>query len=357
MGLKYIIFLKIIPVIDGDSFYYFIYGSQLFTSLDIFVLGMYFSKYHNEDKMENSLKNYASLIVSLGIFLFYILILRNYFNFLNGEIYTNNLKSVLAFSGLAIISYFVILFYNRVDIKLIKLKQFIVNLNKHQYAFYIWHLILLNTLLSADTFIYKIIYMERLITIPIIYVILLTLCILIDLVVSSIDFNKIYRQIKEIILNNIKYIKYGFILILIVLTLSLVKETFIDLIHIKDNLSCQGSCIIAENVKSKINCESKECTYIYVDKQDTGYLYFYQLRYYLTPIKSKDHYNNYVYYIESAGQDEMMNYLKEIKPDYVIVKDNEYMRNNGYELDLINGKIYTIDYNSKSFDKLLVEVK
>ena len=105
-----------------------------------------------------------------------------------------------------------------------------------------------------------------------------------------------------------------------------------------------------------MKCSGRQCKYIYIDTENTGYLYFYQLRYYLSP-NIIDHYNNYAYLINYGSEEQLYNYLKSIDVDYIIVRENNLLENAGYNLDPINGTIYRLNKNASELSKILLEVE
>ena len=85
-----------------------------------------------------------------------------------------------------------------------------------------------------------------------------------------------------------------------------------------------------------------------------GYLYFYQLRYYLAPCESI-HYNSYAYIINYESYQEIYNYLSKLDVDYFIIRDNPILSNElNIKFDQINGSVFKKNKKSTNIHDLLI---
>ncbi len=194
--IKAILFLWVFPKNNADSFYYFIYGGQLYTSLDIFVIGMYISKTKNDTPKSNNLVNYLLTVLGCVVLCLYILFISGYGRPYPAGIYTSSKTSVLAFTGLEIIIAFIIIFFNK-----IKLSDGMVGLisffGKSQYSLYIWHLLILRVVIN-DSPVFRYIA-DRNIYLGFIaaFVFICVVAAIIDVFVSNINTDKVIEAFKD----------------------------------------------------------------------------------------------------------------------------------------------------------------
>lgn len=355
---KGILYYIILPSNDSlNAIYYFIYGRQLITALDAFMIGMFISKYESKNKCNNFIK-YVELILLFAMIVLLLLYGYNYNGLSNVLIYSQSLKGVFFFSLLSILIGLFIYVFSSLKIKMnIVINQMVLSISKHEYAIYIWHLLILNSLLQYSSFFQELVNSHPVVSTSVFLIVLTLISCLIDIIISSINF----KNLNNIIEKNSKKIIYLFLIIIIIFvlkaTISNVQMTYKNHKNKNKNINqCIGSCLIYKNVKDKLDCKNEQCKYIYIDTEETGYLYFYQLRYYLSP-NIIDHYNNYVNIINNGVEEELYNYLKDLDVDYVIVRDNELLNNTGYELDKINGKLYKINHDSQQLSDVLLEVQ
>lgn len=353
--IKWVIYYIILPKNDLDFWHYFIYGRQLFTTLDVFVLGMLLSKFEDKNKLNNTW-NILLSILSFGFIILMILIGSNTFSFWNTSIYSSSEKGLLYFYILDLFIMLFSFFWTKIRFKSNMLSSFLSFISKHEYAIYIWHLLILNNLINNSNFINNLINQSKWKSYFILIVLLIVIPYIFDIIIENIDFSKAYNEIKIIYLKIEKYIANVIVIITFVCALTYIPHIFYTIKVGDENIyACQGACIIAKSIKDKMNCENDSCKYIYLDTEDTGYLYSNHLRYYLYPFNPK-YYNSY-FYITNYGTDtEFLNFIKEQEVDYIIVRNNEKLKQYGYELDLINGKIFTINHEAKGISNLLKEV-
>lgn len=101
----------------------------------------------------------------------------------------------------------------------------------------------------------------------------------------------------------------------------------------------------------------EDSTYIFLDADETGFLNFYKLRYYLAPRKSL-HFNSYYYYINHASYDEMLNKLIDLDFDYLILRENLFIESEfNLNIDPNIGYIFKKNISdSKTLSELLIPI-
>ena len=103
--------------------------------------------------------------------------------------------------------------------------------------------------------------------------------------------------------------------------------------------------------------DKTSCKYIYIDGENTGYLYFYQLRYYLSPCETI-HFNTYSPIINYKNINDIYEYLKDVNVKYYIIKENdEIAKALNTSFDSVNGSIYMKNDNSKNIKDLFIPLK
>lgn len=351
--IKYILFYYIFPKNNLGNMYYFIYGRQLFTSLDAFVLGMIISKINVRENKFNKL--YAMLCaISIVIVL---LCGSGYFSFLGDSyLYSSSFKGLFFFLILDCIIALLIYFVSSIKIPSNGLTNILLFLSKHEYSIYVWHLLILNSIINYSEAYAFFKGQSQVLTYIILIILLIILGIIIDVFISNIDFLKVKSELALIFAKNKLHFFRIIIIIVFCFSITLVPKIVNNFANTKSTLSiCDDACMIYMNNKDKIKCGKKQCEYIYIDKEDTGYFNFYQLRYLLSPHKTI-HYNEYVYTINHSSEKEIFDYIINSNVDYVIVKDNDILEQYGYKLDKVNGKVYTINKSAESILSLLKEV-
>lgn len=351
--IKYVLFMYLLPINNADTMYYFIYGRQLFTSFDSFALGMLVAKFA-ESNVSN--KNWIIVVLSVLVISFLTLLGSGYLPILsNASVHSATLKGVFYFVLLDLFIALLIYALSNCKYKETKLNNILLYFSKHEYAIYVWHLLIMNYFIKYSLVFNNLKTKSLTLTYLVTFLFVSIMSLLIDFVISNINFENVLLSIKQLLLSVKRYLYIGIILIVFIYSLTLVPR-IVDSIKNYNVDTCLGSCVIYNNVKDKINCGREQCSYVYVDTEDNGYLYFYQLRYYLSPNITK-HYNSYVYEINNGSDDEFIDFFKSLDVDYIIVNNNDRMREHGYNLLPGKGKVYTINKNSNSIDKLFREVQ
>ena len=207
--LKYFIY-NYLNIHGANYWYYFIYGRQLFTTLDAFVLGMVVSKY-SENKLLKI--NNIGLFFSIISLLVFILYGASYFPFLDkNSIYSFSKKGLCYFYILDLIIALVIYFITKIKYKNNFVNKILLFISRHEYAIYVWHLLILNNFMNSSKFISWISKSNALIVIILVLLILIIVGVLFDTIISNINYEMIFINIKKIItkirgVNMKKYIK------------------------------------------------------------------------------------------------------------------------------------------------------
>ena len=191
------------------------------------------------------------------------------------------------------------------------------------------------------------------------YIVLFSLSILIGILIGKItekiDFKEILNDLKNFFnpISKILILVFAVFLICSSINLiSVIKDNFKYLIH-NDAEFVTQSKKISDNAELKIEDDKK---YIYIDTEQTGYSYFFELRYLLSPRESI-HYSSYVYIINYTDVNQIYDFLQKTDVDYFIIRDcpilEEYFKTD-YNDEI--GSIYKKNMKSTSIDDLFIEV-
>ena len=139
---KIVIFHFIFPYIHIENSYYFIYGRQLFTALDNFVIGMFLAYYEENIKANKSTKIVVTLMVLIlgGIWCIMPQADLRHSDCLIGYIWSSVLALVLG-AGVWILEN--IEYKN--DMRWLRCVMFI---SKYQYGIYLWHFVIAANLIQ-----------------------------------------------------------------------------------------------------------------------------------------------------------------------------------------------------------------
>lgn len=188
---KYITY-KILAVNNYNEWYYFNYGQQIFNTLDAFVIGMFIAKLKNNN-LEN--KNLFGLGVGIVSLIFIILLGSNSLPiFNNSGIYSLSIKGILFFTVLHIIVGVIIYSLANIRYKENKIGNFFLKIAKHEYSVYIWHLLILNNLLTNASVVNFINKTSPIISLSLISGFLIIIGIIIDKVITNINFSNIFQK-------------------------------------------------------------------------------------------------------------------------------------------------------------------
>ncbi|MDE5586845.1 MAG: acyltransferase, partial [Bacilli bacterium] len=270
-----------------NSFLYFNYGSQIFTATQFFVIGMYVAKKirNLEEKPTSTIFN-AVKIVILVVSLYFLLELITNTNIpylKNTGLYSDCTVGYIWHHVLAIILGLIMYYVSKFRWKLNSIvSQIFLFISKYEYGIYIWHLIIITNLTENAPIIKSLIG-----TYPmVVYLVLSIICILVGYIMTKIidefDLNKLNLN-KNILVLTIKLVLLVIILLIAYHSVKLINPMINNFKNIsKGNVvNVNASKKIADHASEMMDINSS-CKYIYVDTEETGYLYFYQLRYYLS---------------------------------------------------------------------------
>lgn len=358
IALKYFLFMWLFPKNNAGPLYYFIYGGQIFTSIDIFVLGMVIAKFHNSDKKTNNALNYLMTLLGLLAIAVYLLFVMGYKRQNYAGINTNTYETVYYLSGLALLIGVTFIFFNRIRICDF-IKKAVGLFNSNSYAFYIWHLLILNNI-AVNAPLFKDLFAKNYILgFFAVFVFLYIGCMIINVVISPLDLGAIVDKIKNAIKNNKKTVKFlkNTAIICFCVYISFVScRTIVDSVTGKNTVyKYYEAYTISENCLQKM--KGDHTTYLYVDTEETGYFNYYHIKYCMaSKSTSVDWINNYIYVINYGSAQEFMSYIKSKSPDYIIVKENKLLESNGYKINKTSGSLFTFNENATDIKHFLSEV-
>ena len=339
---------------DINSNYYFIYAFQVFTAGFLFVIGMFIAKIFTENKKYNNfLLTLIALISCVSIYCICKITNFDHILFINSTQPFEN--SVFSYCWLHILGIFlgllvyVMIYYSR-KIRMTNIN----NISEYIFCIYLWHLVIINNLYTNSPLV------NSTSKYPIIlYAILVAICILFGVmyekIISSFD-GELFLK------NNKKILKTIVVVLTIVLSCYCLLKTFEIIKPMINNYKIFASNGVTDNNPSrlianeaeKIMTDKSSCKYIYIDGEETGYLYFYQLRYYLSPCETI-HFNMYSPIINYKDINEIYDYLKNVDVNYYIIKENDKISKAlNVSFDSVNGSIYKKNNNSTSIKDLFI---
>lgn len=186
---KFIVY-KFFTLKNLESGYFFVYGRQIFDTVNAFVLGMYIAKISR--KQIPKWIQYIGLIFSVIIFIFMLLFGSGSLEILqNISVYSFTSKGIFYFCFLEISIAFLLLFLTQIKYKPNFLNEFLLFISKHEYSIYVWHLLILYNFFGNAAFTYFIKNTSTLVILLTISSILIFLGIIADLLISNIQFENI----------------------------------------------------------------------------------------------------------------------------------------------------------------------
>ena len=172
--------------------YYFIYGRQIITTINAFVLGMFVAKYSDRKIMNIPL---VSVLISLIIMIYLIFAAYDFVPFFSGEsINSHSLKGVFWYGLLEIDIAYLLFSLCNCKYKENIIYNLILKISKHEYSIYVWHLLFLNAIMTYSDLYLKIIQLNYYLAFIIILCILIILGIIIDLIIGNINFSSIIKK-------------------------------------------------------------------------------------------------------------------------------------------------------------------
>lgn len=361
--LKYLLFHFVLAPsgIDND-FIYLTYGNQVITALQFFVAGMFLAKNYDAHKKYHLGLNIFGVILSL-IALYGVLRLADSTKipFLNNTgIFSDCMMGYIWYALLTIPLALGIYFFQRIKLPWDNIiGKVLLFISDNEYGIYIWHLLLIEALCKYSPAIQNLVTYHSKVAIIVLFLLSVITGWITTQLIDSINFSQLWKQNQKIIWNMLKLIGFGIIVILIYKSISLIKPIIFNIktYATQEIVEENDSKKIADNVKSSLDESYPNCKYIYIDTEETGYLYFYQLRYYLSPCESI-HYNQFVYTINYTSADEIYRYLKESNVDYAIVRENEIIEQElKISINKQSGNLFKINMNALNLEEMLIPIK
>lgn len=319
--MKIIFYKYVVAPNNLDNVYYFIYGRQLFSAIDNFVLGMLIAKLSLSVKKAKSFApifNYLLFLGSFAAFIFFIYISGGH------QIYGTNNYSYLFHSALAFLLSVNIILFLRIKLNEKKISFIFMDfISKYEYGIYLWHLFMMQCLLANSSMFAEMRTRDK-------FIALMLLSIVFGYfttkLIEKFDFDLYINYIK----NNIKKIINAVIIVFLLVSIpyfySITKDSVISLSNIASgNIKTEDNLgTLIKNVNDSISSE-KKYTYLYIDNTATeGYMNFYRMRYYLSP-NSSIYYNTYADLINSNDEVIIFEYLKNVDVDYFIIRKSPFL--------------------------------
>lgn len=193
--LSKIVIFNILDHYNYSSVHYFIYGRQLITALDNFIIGMLIGKLIKNDKEVKC--KHLNLFISIILLISWMLIGSNTINHklnINMYIHQNNIFNYFYHTILAIIIAYLFYYFSKIKINTDNIiNRITLYIAKHQYGLYIWHLLIITTLTNAPIIIYFNNHYPALLY-PILLLIIIPICLLLDIIIDSYDYSKLFKK-------------------------------------------------------------------------------------------------------------------------------------------------------------------
>ena len=355
--IYHLVLSKAINVVVPEH-YYFGLGRTIFTALDSFVMGMFLGKIIKLPKDNKKvIINIIGLIISSITFILWLFVDRNRVNVLgvNTGLYSDCIEGYVFHCVLAICLSFMIYFFSNIKLPLEnEIARLFLFISKYEYGIFIWHLLLINALCQNSQFIIDLVTTQRKIT----YIILLFLSIasgaFMTELIDNINYKEIYLKFKKPIKNTMLTVVGIFVCILVYRSIKLLPEIYNNFSYVLNNEITYStpSKIIAENAEKVIPENAK---YAYLDIEETGYLYYYELRYLLSPRESI-HYNTYCIELNYSSIDEIYEKLNGLNVDFFIIKDAPILEKYfNCDYDNENGTVVRKNKSATSINDLFIK--
>lgn len=362
ISLKYFIFHFILATSGIDNvFLYSNYGNQVFTAIQLFIVGMFAAKKLREtkEKRNNQILNVIGIIISIiGLYAVLRLIDITNISYLeNTGIYSDCTMAYIWHNLLAIILGLLIYFAGKLKMNYNSIiSKILLFISDYEYGIYIWHLIIIENLKNNAPYIQNLINDSPILTYIILTIISIFMGYIMTELIDKIDYKNLFEPIKKHWKKMLKILLISVSIFCLYKSIGLIKPTIENIKHYVNHniMEVNISRKIADHADEVI-VDKSNCKYAYIDTEETGYLYFYQLRYYLSPCESI-HYNKYVHIINYETPEEIYEYLNGLNVNYFIIRDNPIL---GEELDIefdsVNGSIFKKNEKSTNIHDLLLE--
>lgn len=188
---KITIFHFIFPNIHTEASYYFIYGRQLFTALDNFVIGMFLADFQNKIRIRKTFKWGVFLVSIVTCSVWCIMPFAEYRH-------SDTITGYTWSSGLAILLGIITWFISDFEYeKESFFMQIIMFISKYQYGIYLWHFVVTANLLQGSEWIGRIANKSFLL----LTIVLIVICTLIGYIstitLEAPDYLKLFKENKR----------------------------------------------------------------------------------------------------------------------------------------------------------------
>lgn len=139
--IRFVIY-KIIYAKQLDGAYYFVYGRQLITAIESFVIGMFISLKEKDINIKYVL-NLLLIILTLGLVYGVSYYSNNYSN------QSHMIAFTLYYTVSSIILGLFVMFFSKGKITNLKLFKRYADLHKHEYNIYLWHFLIIANMLNT----------------------------------------------------------------------------------------------------------------------------------------------------------------------------------------------------------------
>lgn len=362
IALKYFIFHFILAPSGIDNvFLYSNYGNQVFTAIQLFIVGMFVAKKLREtkEKRSNQILNVMGTIISIiGLYAILRLIdITNIPYLENTGVYSDCTMAYIWHNLLAIFLGLLIYFVGKLKINYNSIiSKILLFISDYEYGIYIWHLIIIENLKNNAPYIQNLINTSPVLTYIILTILSIVMGYIMTNLIDKVDYKNLFQSIKENWKRILEVLFFCASLFCLYKAIELINPTIENIKQYVNNdiREVNDSRKIA-NHASEVISDKNNCKYAYIDTEETGYLYFYQLRYYLSPCESI-HYNKYVYTINYETPEKIYEYLKELDVNYFIIRDNPILAEElNLEFDSVNGSIFKKNKKSTNIHDLLIE--
>lgn len=181
---------------------YFTFGRSILGVIDEFVIGMFLAKYiKNPNDNKKIILNILLIIISLIGLYFWIIVDRQKIPIItqNTNRFSNCFEAYIWYSVLSVILSVGIFGFSQIKINYeFPFIKFLLCISKYEYGIYLWHLEFIRRLCEVNPFIQDLIVANRRIIYIYIGACAIFLGILMNILVESVDWKKVYKDFKNI---------------------------------------------------------------------------------------------------------------------------------------------------------------
>ena len=183
IGSKTIIF-QVLSNLGREGTMLFIYGRQLPTALDNFILGMFICHFIKKNDCSSRIKNILYSVS--GLFLLIIALILAEKNM----VYSNSLFGYSWHTLLAVSLSLLFLFFLQLKIKESRIVNWLNFIAKYEYGIYLWHLLVINNLVANAPIINQLVSRGYLFSYIIIFILSIGISLLLSIIFNDSLSNK-----------------------------------------------------------------------------------------------------------------------------------------------------------------------